>query len=124
LVRITGRRWLWLHWSRPTKKNGGGYGVIAYDEHYREDDPNKKQHVEPWLITIDLIECIALFYECNVTSENVKVIQEQENDDAKEAVEADILEDLEAEFYKSWYWSINMWHEIQLSISSYIDNIL
>jgi hypothetical protein len=37
-----------------------------------------------------------LFYERNVTAENIKVIQEQENDDEKETVEADILEDLEA----------------------------
>jgi hypothetical protein len=62
-----------LHWSKPTKKNGGGYRVIAYDEHYREDDPNNMDHVEPWIVTIDLIECISHFYKNNRTEENVKV---------------------------------------------------
>jgi hypothetical protein len=62
------------------KKNGGGYGVIAYDEHYKEDNPNNGDHYEPWYITIDLIECIAEFYKVNRTAENVKVIEQQEDD--------------------------------------------
>jgi hypothetical protein len=88
-----------LHWSRPTKKNGGGYGVIAYDEHYREDDPNNTDHVEPWIVTIDLIECISHFYKNNRTEENVKVIEKEMDDDNEESVEAEEVVDEEAAFY-------------------------
>jgi hypothetical protein len=94
-----------LHWSKPTKKNGGGYGIIAYNEHYREDDPNKKDHLEPWLITMDLVECIAEFYNINRTSENVKVIQQQEDDNDKvdedDSVEVEEKDNDEAKYYES-----------------------
>jgi DNA-directed RNA polymerase specialized sigma24 family protein len=83
----------------------GGYGILAYDEHYREDDPNSKQHVEPWLITIDLIECIAQFYQNNRSADNVKVIEQPEevdvnddDDDDDDDVEAEVVDD-EAKYY-------------------------
>jgi hypothetical protein len=91
-----------IHWTKPTKKNGGGYGILAYDEHYQEDDHNNKQHVEPLLITNNLIECIAKFYQNNQTAENIKVIEQPEddavNDDDNDDVEAEVV-DNEAKYY-------------------------
>jgi hypothetical protein len=54
-----------VSWTKPTKKNGGGYGIFVFDKRYCEDDPNNNLHVEVCLITIDLIECIAQFSQMN-----------------------------------------------------------
>jgi hypothetical protein len=61
-----------LHWRDWTKKKGGGYTILACDEHYRDDDPGKGDHVEPWYPSTDLIECIAEIYKMNKAAENVK----------------------------------------------------
>jgi hypothetical protein len=75
-----------LHWSRVTA-TGGGYAVIAYDEFYKEDDPNNINHKEPWYITMDLIGEISSYYKQNRTPDNVVVVDEpqdsaiEDNDD-------------------------------------------
>jgi hypothetical protein len=88
-----------LHWSPWTKKKGGGYGVIAYDEHYRENDPDNSEHVEPWYISIDLIECIAHYYKRNRTEENVKVLDKVEESKSNDSLEVRTVEEDEADFY-------------------------
>jgi hypothetical protein len=69
-----------LEWTRKTK-NGGGYCIIGYDEHYNDEDPNRSDHVEPWVVSDDLIECIATYYKDN-PQHGVQVI-ERNNDKAK-----------------------------------------
>jgi hypothetical protein len=63
-----------LHWSRRTK-HGGGYSILAYDKSYMDDDPDKANHVEPWVVSVDLIECIGKFYKEN-PGEGVQVVDE------------------------------------------------
>jgi hypothetical protein len=75
--------------------------VIAYDEYDKPDDPKNDEHYEPWYITKDLIECIAEFYIGNPTADNVRVIEQQdeENDDGNKEIEAEVVEDEEKQYY-------------------------
>ncbi len=54
-----------LHWTRVSKKNGGGYCVNAIGPNYDENDPENFRHVEPWLINDVLIGEISHYYRNN-----------------------------------------------------------
>jgi hypothetical protein len=69
-----------LDWTRVTKKTGGGYCVNARDPDYDEKDPNKDNHVEPWLISEILIGEIAHYYLAH-PNEGIVVEQLEELDD-------------------------------------------
>jgi hypothetical protein len=60
------------------KKNGGGYCIIRYDKHYNDEDPRGSDHVEPWVVSEDLIECIATFYKEN-SQHGVQIIKIKDN---------------------------------------------
>jgi hypothetical protein len=78
-----------LEWKQRTK-NGGGYCIIGYDEHYNDEDPRASDHVEPWVVSDDLIECIAVFYKDN-PQHGVQVIEN------KDTVEDQLFDDTKSE---------------------------
>ena len=71
-----------LHWSRVTKKDGGGYCVRAVGPGYDANDPENENHVEPWLIGQTLIGEISHYYR-NHPDEGVLVeeLQQEKSDD-------------------------------------------
>jgi hypothetical protein len=68
-----------LDWTRKTK-TGGGYCILAYDEQYSQEDPDRLDHVESWVVSVDLIECIARFYT-DKPEHGVQVLEENNNSD-------------------------------------------
>ena len=69
-----------LHWTRVSKKSGGGYCVNARNPNYDEKDPDNSNNVEPWLISETLIGEIAHYYKSH-PKEGVIVEEKLEDDD-------------------------------------------
>jgi hypothetical protein len=67
-----------LHWTRVSKKTGGGFCVNAIGPNYDENDPDNIRNVEPWLISEVLIGEISHYYKKN-PDEGVVVEESSEN---------------------------------------------
>jgi hypothetical protein len=81
----------YMHWCRLSFRSGYGYTLIAYDEFYHADDVNKEQHIEPWIITNDLIECIVVYYRNIPTPDDVIIVEKNNvNNDTVAVIVDDI----------------------------------
>jgi hypothetical protein len=72
-----------MKWYRLTKNNGGGWTLIAYDQHYDEkaSKEDQEEHMEPWAITEDLISCIEEYYTVLNPNSEIKIIKQSSDSD-------------------------------------------
>jgi hypothetical protein len=74
-----------MKWYRLTKNNGGGWALIAYDQFYdKATKEDQEQHMEPWMITEDLISCIEEYYTVLNPNSEVKIIKLRNDSDSKQ----------------------------------------
>jgi hypothetical protein len=76
-----------LHWTRYTKKNGGGYCVKAHGPEYKRNEDGEEDDTEPWCINEDLIGQIEEYYKTNLnkgilveSNSQEKIIDDQSDD--------------------------------------------
>ena len=66
----------------------------ACNSTYRDEDENKDDNMEPWEISVDLIECIANYYKAN-PHEGAKILTENQESQESNVNEETNKEDVD-----------------------------